>query len=59
MNFAKYDPIKVYAMIQFWSSLLFSVIVTVNLVYQGNGGGAKPIANDTGGDNARNHFVFI
>jgi len=25
----------------------------------GNGGGAKPIANDTGGDNARNHFVFI
>ena len=43
MNFAKYDPIKVYAMIRFWSSLLFTVIVTVNLVYQATVVGLSPL----------------
>ena len=43
MNFDRNDPIKVYAMIQFWSSLLFSVIVTVNLVYQATVVGLSPL----------------
>lgn len=43
MNFAKHDPTKIYTMIRFWSSLLFSVIVTVNLVYQATVVGLSPL----------------
>lgn len=43
MSFAKHDPIKVYSMIRFWSALLFSVIVTVNLVYQATVVGLSPL----------------
>ena len=38
-----HDPIKVYSIIRFFSSLLFSVIVTVNLVYQVTVVGLNPL----------------
>jgi len=41
--FEKHDPIRVYSTIRFWSALLFSVIVTVNLVYQATVVGLNPL----------------
>lgn len=43
MIFKKHDPIKVYSTIRFLSALLFSVIVTVNLVYQATVVGLNPL----------------
>ena len=43
MNFDRNDPIKVYAMIRFWSSLLFSVVVAVYLEYQATVVGLSPL----------------
>jgi DHA3 family tetracycline resistance protein-like MFS transporter len=39
----KHDPVKVYSTIRFLSALLFSVIVTVNLVYQVTIVGLNPL----------------
>ncbi|MFA6501863.1 MAG: MFS transporter [Parachlamydiales bacterium] len=43
MKINKHDPIKVYSAIRFASALLFSVIVTVNLVYQATVVGLNPL----------------
>lgn len=43
MKIEKHDPIKVYSVIRFASALLFSVIVTVNLVYQATVVGLNPL----------------
>jgi DHA3 family tetracycline resistance protein-like MFS transporter len=43
MKINKHNPIKVYSAIRFASALLFSVIVTVNLVYQATVVGLNPL----------------
>lgn len=43
MKINKHDPTKVYSTIRFFSALLFSVIVTVNLVYQATIVGLTPL----------------
>ena len=43
MILLKHDPIKVYSAIRFASALLFSVIVTVNLVYEATVVGLNPL----------------
>ncbi|MBI2465154.1 MFS transporter [Candidatus Shapirobacteria bacterium] len=43
MILGKHDPVKVYSAIRFASALLFSVIVTVNLVYQATVVGLNPL----------------
>lgn len=43
MKLAKHRPLSVYLTIRFFSALLFSVIVTVNLVYQATVVGLNPL----------------
>lgn len=43
MNLKKHNPLRVYLTIRFLSALLFSVIVTVNLVYQATVVGLNPL----------------
>ena len=43
MNYKKHNPVRVYSTIRFFSALLFSVIVTVNLVYQATVVGLNPL----------------
>src|SRR4030042_2667935 len=43
MNINKHNPLKVYSALRFTSALLFSVIVTVNLVYQATVVGLNPL----------------
>lgn len=43
MNLDKHNPLKVYSALRFTSALLFSVIVTVNLVYQATVVGLNPL----------------
>ncbi len=43
MKINKHDPTKIYSAIRFTSALLFSVIVTVNLVYQATIVGLNPL----------------
>lgn len=43
MNNSRSEPAGVYLIIRFWSALLFSVIVTVNLVYQATVAGLSPL----------------
>lgn len=43
MNLHKHNPLKVYLALRFSSALLFSVIVTVNLVYQATVVGLNPL----------------
>ena len=41
--FEKHNPLKVYLAVRFASALLFSVIVTVNLVYEATVVGLNPL----------------
>lgn len=43
MNIKRHNPLRVYLTIRFLSALLFSVIVTVNLVYQATVVGLNPL----------------
>ena len=45
MNYKKHNPVRVYSTIRFFSALLFSVIVTVNLVYQATVVGLNPLSS--------------